>query len=191
MMKEVWKDVKGYEGLYQVSNMGRVKALNYHREHREKILTSSIKKGYYTIGLCKNGKQRTYFIHRLVAIAFVEGYEEELVVNHIDGDKLNNQYTNLEWCTISENTKHAFDKDLGGFKNTQVKASKLGAEKRKMKISVYKDGIYINTYESKQDCAKALNVNEKTIYNWLHKITKNTKGYTLVLKEGDADAQEE
>ena len=110
-MVEIWKDIDGYEGLYQVSNLGRVKSLNYNHTGKERIRSSSkSSSGYCQIVLSKDGKKKIHLIHRLVAMAFVDGYEEGLVVNHIDEDKNNNVYTNLEWCTQKENMKHSYRK---------------------------------------------------------------------------------
>ena len=106
-MKEEWRDIKGYEGKYQISNLGRVKSLNYHRENREKILSDApTKGGYLIIGLCKNGKRKPYSIHKLVAEAFIENPNNYKEVNHKDEDKTNNRVDNLEWCTAKYNTNY-------------------------------------------------------------------------------------
>ena len=110
--KEIWKDIKGFEGLYGVSNLGRVKSLERFRKGKngslvgikEKILNPQINhNGYYRVGLCKNSKIRFYMVHRLVWIAFngqiPEGYE----VNHINEVKSNNRLSNLNLMTRKEN----------------------------------------------------------------------------------------
>lgn len=102
---EIWKDIEGYEGLYQVSNQGRVKSLNYHRTGKERTLKQGLTHaGYYQVKLWKNGEYKWHKAHRLVAKAFCDGYEDNLVVNHIDENKTNNHYTNLEWVTQRENS---------------------------------------------------------------------------------------
>ena len=114
---EVWKDIKGYEGIYQVSNFGRVKSVarkiklkQYIKETTEKIMKLDLnKRGYLYVHLCKNGKYKAYRVHRLVADAFVENPEHKDQVNHIDRNVLNNKSSNLEWCTNAENMKHAKD----------------------------------------------------------------------------------
>ena len=76
-MEEIWKDIKGYEGIYQVSNLGRVKSLHHNKE---KILKNRLgANGYYSVALNKNGKIKYLGVHRLVAIAFVDGYKEEFI----------------------------------------------------------------------------------------------------------------
>ena len=106
-MEEVWKDINGYEGLYQVSNLGRVKSLmfinNVAKKHREKILFMSTRSGYYTVNLCKDTKRVSKQVHRLVAEAFIPNPLNKKVVNHIDFNRKNNIVTNLEWNTQKEN----------------------------------------------------------------------------------------
>jgi len=100
--QEIWKDVLGYEGLYKVSNLGRVVS-------KRKILKGwECVNGYWLYRLCKNGKTRQFSAHRLVAINFLPADLNRNYVNHIDGDKLNNNLDNLEWCTNSENIQHAY-----------------------------------------------------------------------------------
>lgn len=104
---EIWKDIKGYEGYYQISSHGRVR-----NTKTNKILTGDVNNiGYKRIILYSPIKQR-YFIHRLVAEHFCDGYQENLVVNHIDGNKQNNKAENLEWVTHSQNDLHAFKTKL-------------------------------------------------------------------------------
>ena len=107
-MQETWKDIAGYEGLYQVSDLGRVRSLNYHHTSEVRILKpSKDRKGYLLVKLCKNGVRKTLKVHRLVALAFVEGYD--LVnnqVNHINEDKSDNRAINLEWCDVTYNNNH-------------------------------------------------------------------------------------
>ena len=102
-MNEEWRDIEGYEGLYQVSNLGRVKSLNYNRTKSEKILKTAMRRGYLGVTLFKDGKPKTFMVHRLVAMMFINNPEKLPVVNHKDEDKLNNNADNLEWCTILYN----------------------------------------------------------------------------------------
>lgn len=112
-IKEEWKDIKGYEGLYQISNTGNVKSLERridgkkcHRKLEEKILKPiETDRGYLRVKLSRDNKVSKVRIHRLVAEAFIE--KPELEVNHIDGNKKNNCIENLEWVTSKENKQHA------------------------------------------------------------------------------------
>lgn len=121
-MQETWLPIPGYIGFYEVSNLGNVRSINrlisYDSSVRTKprmqiikgcLRVPTVKKnGYLDVALTSESKKYTHhLIHRLVAIAFVENPNHLSQVNHIDGDKKNNRYTNLEWCTPSENVKHA------------------------------------------------------------------------------------
>jgi hypothetical protein len=118
---EIWKDVVGYDGLYQVSNFGNIKSLdrkrwsgrnNSYSLFKGKELSKSKRRGYLRVSLTKSKIEKTFSIHRLVAIAFIPNPENKPQVNHKDGDKLNNNEWNLEWNTASENTQHSFDNGL-------------------------------------------------------------------------------
>ena len=101
-LKEVWKDIEGYEDRYQVSNLGRMKRVITGR-----ILKSGKNRGgYLYVNLCKNGKYKTHKIHRQVAQAFIPNPENKPEINHIDEDKSNNVISNLEWSTRKENVNH-------------------------------------------------------------------------------------
>lgn len=107
-MEEEWRDVAGYEGLYQISNFGRVKSLPRNgATNKPKILRPNIKKtGYIHYVLRKNNAPKTFSAHRLVANAFISNPNNLPQVNHINGDKANNSVDNLEWCTQLENIRH-------------------------------------------------------------------------------------
>lgn len=115
-MKEIFKDIKDYEGLYQISNLGRVKALAKFcktkgdgiRYSPEKIMkTGNDIHGYQLIGMSKNTKRLTFKVHRLVAQAFIPNSENKPFINHKNGIKNDNNFKNLEWCTDQENMDHA------------------------------------------------------------------------------------
>ena len=112
-MTEIWKDIVGYEGLYQVSNLGNVKRLKGYKGRgkgyivEEHIIQPSINsRGYQNVILCKNGKTKTFTMHRLVAIAFLYNSDNLPEVNHKDEDKTNNCVDNLEWCTAKYNVNY-------------------------------------------------------------------------------------
>lgn len=119
-MKEIWKDIPGYEGLYQVSNLGRVKSIKrevgiklFNIGWSTRTVPESIRKqilysnGYLGVVLHKKREKKLGLVHRLVAQAFIPNPENKSEVNHIDGDKANNVVVNLEWCTRTENDRHS------------------------------------------------------------------------------------
>jgi len=119
--KEIWKDIPNYEGVYQVSNIGRVKSL---KSGEEKLLKpQKHRDGYMQVGLYKEGVGKLFKVHRLVMLAFVS--ESDLQVNHINGIKTDNHLENLEYCTGSQNIKHAFNTGL----HVPIKGEKHGRSK--------------------------------------------------------------
>jgi hypothetical protein len=165
MENEVWKDIKGYEGLYQVSNLGRVKSLdriiNYsnglNSKHKGKILTKEkTRDNYNRVTLSLNNKQKRFQVHRLVAKHFLKNINNKPCVNHIDGNKLNNIVENLEWCTYSENEIHSYNF-----------LSKINSN-RKLKIEDV-DYILLNYIKGRKgnirDLAFKFKVDVTTIYN--------------------------
>ena len=132
---EIWKPIKDYEGIYEISNLGRVKSLirlkkgakNITYLIKEKILKQNFDKdGYCIINLYKNSKLKTFKIHRLVAECFIKNIDNKKQVNHINGIKHDNRLENLEWCTTSENVIHALRTGLKiPLKGENCKASKL------------------------------------------------------------------
>lgn len=117
---EIWKPVVGYEGLYEISNLGRLKSVSRTVNHSktgsrkipEKIKTPTDIKGYFCCYLYRENVGKRFAIHRLVAEAFIPNPENKPEVNHIDGDKHNNNLSNLEWVTPSENMRHALNAGL-------------------------------------------------------------------------------
>lgn len=101
---EMWKPISGYEGLYEVSNFGRVKSLKFGKE---KILTPGNYKGYLSVQLCKDGKRKMMRVHRLVAEAFIPNPNKLETVNHKDEDKTNNSANNLEWMSSVDNVAYS------------------------------------------------------------------------------------
>lgn len=173
MQEEIWKDIVGYEGLYQVSNLGRVKRVSRYVDHKdgkheflkEKILKTSIDKMYERVGLMKNGKRIKYFIHRLVAIAFIPNPFNFPEINHKDENKLNNNVSNLEWCTRSYNCKYG---------NIQNKKNKY----RYKKINQYDlDGNHIKTWNNATEIEKELGISQNMVKRCCRKIRNKTHNY--------------
>lgn len=129
---EKWKDIIGYEGYYQVSNHGRVKSLSrYKRSERIRKFFKS-KTGYLSVNLRKDNIANTFYVHRLVAMHFLNG-DFNLTVNHKDGNKQNNHVDNLEWCTKGENNSHAHRIGLMNKKGENCNFAKL-TEKQVIEI---------------------------------------------------------
>lgn len=164
---EIWKDVIGYEGLYIISNLSNIKTIarsvnnrnNSKRFKKEITIKHSInKKGYCCVTFYKNNIRKGFRVHRLVAIHFIPNPLNLPEVNHLDGNKLNNIDTNLEWSTHLDNVKHAWENNL----------SKPDA--------VYKKVIDIETnkiYKSVREAALLNNINENTLHYYLTGKLKN------------------
>lgn len=139
---ETWKDIPGYEGLYQASDLGQIK-----RIYRSDMILQQTKTntGYLSVGLNANGKQKTCLVHRLVTATF-HGWEPDKDVNHINGVKTDNRIENLQWCTRSENIRHAFG--MGLSKNHLWMMGKVGAANKRAKavIQLSKSGEEIGRY---------------------------------------------
>lgn len=124
--REVWRDIDGYDGLYQVSNMGRVRSCKYGKW---KVLKpATINKGYFFVNLWRNGEGKHYLVHRLVAEAFIPNPDDKPQVNHINGVKNDNREVNLAWCTSSENRQHAYDAGLNKSGEDNITTKLLNAD---------------------------------------------------------------
>lgn len=174
---ESWKEIEGYAGRYQISNCGRV-----WNVATQKIMKPQLKKhGYYNINLMKpNKKIVTERIHRLVALYFCNKPDGCNVVNHLDCNKTNNHYSNLEWTTISGNTKHCVEHNEK-FRKQLLENSIKGAKKIVLTLEVKdKDGFLVGIFQGYQETAKALGLNEKTIRNITSgKFKTSRSGYTI------------
>jgi hypothetical protein len=168
-MNEQWKDIKDYEGLYMISNTGKVKSLSRQRSEsqphiitKEKLLKPLTNMdGYLQVILTKNRIHKIYTIHRLVANAFILPVENKNFINHKDTNKLNNNDWNLEWCTAKENTEHAMNNNLmdwskvcKGEKHGRHKLNELQVKEIKSKLIEYSD----------TELSKQYNINRTTIW---------------------------
>lgn len=134
-MKEIWKDIQGYEGLYQISNLGRVKSLNFNNTRKEKIMKPLLSNnGYLRVSLSNKMKKKKYFIHRLVAQEFIPNPNNLSEINHINEIKTDNSVKNLEYCTSQYNhdfsqSKSVLQYDLeGNFINEWKSANQIQRE---------------------------------------------------------------
>lgn len=143
MSDETWRSVVGYEGLYEVSDWGNVRSLNYNNIGKCKLLRLCFDKyGYLQVGLCKDKKRKMFRVHRLVAIAFIDNPMKYPVVNHIDENKINNKTNNLEWCTVRYNNIYGSRKEniiraRAGYRHSEETKNKIRAKAigRKKKVS--------------------------------------------------------
>lgn len=161
-MIEIWKDICGYEGIYQVSNYGRIKALSlkvYSNNKllyikKEKILSLRTEKhGYQSISLHKNNTSKRLLVHRLVAEAFIPNPENKTEVNHINGIKADNNVENLEWCTHSENVLHSYR--VLKQKTNKPMLGRFGKDNPHSKAVVQiKDGVIVAKFDSCREAMK-------------------------------------
>lgn len=163
---EIWKDIKDYEGYYQISSEGNVR--NTKTQQILKGDTNNL--GYRRVTLYAPIRKR-FFIHRLVALHFCEGYSEELVVNHKDGNKQNNNYLNLEWVTRSENDLHAY--------NMNLRQPYPCTFKHRIISYNLKTNEVIKIYENTQECCDDLNVARTNVYNCCNDKQKSCRGVGL------------
>lgn len=125
-----WKPIKDYEDLYMVSNTGLIKSLHWGKEKLLKQVIRNNNYPYYFVGLLKNGKRKYFAIHRLVAMMFIPNPNNYEQVDHLDGNKLNNNVENLEWVTPKENTNRAWKKGQAKYtKERKEKLSKIAKER--------------------------------------------------------------
>lgn len=161
---EEWKDIEGYEGLYQVSNLGNVKSLGNNKSRKEKLLKpGKNKSNYLTVVLCKNGEHKTCKVHRLVANAFIPKIDGKTHVDHIDGNPSNNVYTNLRWCSQAENNnfdlyrRHMSEAKKGeksylyGKHRTEETKRKIAKANSKQVLCIEMNKIYGSTMEVERE----------------------------------------
>ena len=182
---EVWKDITGYEGIYQVSDKGRVKCLEKHvvstdkghkRYYPERIASTHLRNGYPSVELSKNGKSKKFTVHRLVATHFLSNEGKAPQVNHIDGNKENNNVNNLEWATASENIKHSIE---NGLRPKYHKGLKV--------IQKNHEGVELNAYKSIRSASKITGINHSCIYKACKGTYKQAGGFLWELAEDRKD----
>lgn len=180
-MEEIWKDIKGYEGLYQVSNLGRVKSCDrymnnkYHTKTLKKgrVLVNSIfpTTGYCRVSLSKNGTFISKTVHQLVANAFIPNPNKYTQINHKDENKTNNCVDNLEWCSSKYNNNY-------GKHSNNIAKTRLKNKKGFKKVIQYnKDLELINVYDSTREAARLNNAHNSIISRCCRGLRKDYLGY--------------
>ena len=165
-MIEVWKDIEGYEGKYQISNMGNVRSLYVNRHlgrHNKDVVIPKIRNltptdnghGYLVVALRKMTEKKNYYVHRLVAEAFLEQVEGKNVVNHIDYNTKNNSVLNLEWCSQKENIHHSIHR-MRHERNSRLPTSgyKYIRKNKSGSYTLNIRKIYYKTFQTLQEAVK-------------------------------------
>lgn len=169
-MNEKWKDIKGFEGLYKVSNCGRIKSFKKNKKDGVLIKPREKNNGYLQIGLYKEGKKYHFTIHRLVAMAFLENSKDYKSVNHKDENKKNNRVDNLEWCSVKYNNCY-------GDRIEKVK------KKLYKKINQYDLNLnLINEYESIIEASKKTKISKGNICQCCKSKYNSTHGFIFRYK---------
>lgn len=171
--REIWKDIEGFEGLYQVSNMGRVRSLDrvdlQGRRLKGKVLADKHNnRGYHTIDLCRDGNIEYKLIHRLVATVFLDKPDNLPQVNHKDENKENNAVSNLEWCSALYN-------DMYGTRNKRV------AKALERPIYVVTSSGHRYFFESARKAAKLLGLDRRAMHRCLKDKHKHQHGFSFEL----------
>lgn len=165
---EVWKDIKGYEGMYQVSNYGNVRSLDYRRMGAIKVLKPfNDKYGYKAICLVKNKQKHTFTVHRLVAIAFISNPNNYPCVNHKNEIRDDNRVENLEWCTVKYNTNYGGCLEKRSLNNPRSK-------------TVIMNGL---KFHSISMAAKYFSEDVSSLHNAFRRGRTTFKGHTIELKK--------
>lgn len=182
-MEEVWKQVKGFEGLFEVSNFGRVKRLpytligntkgfkkSYVRYFKGGVLKGTVcKNGYCRVTLAKNGETHYCHVHRLVAEAFIPNPENLPFVNHIDEVRTNNRVDNLEWCSCQYNNT---------YKDARKRFAEAYSRNHSYPIKMLTlSGKLVQTFPSIKEAAKAVGVTANTVYRAIVKERKTAAGH--------------
>ena len=170
-MEEIWKEIEGYEGLYMVSSLGRVKRLEGKKCKHDRIITPRNNNGYYRVSLSKYGKVLQYRLHRLVAEAFIPNPNNYPVVNHKDENKQNNCVENLEWCSYAYNCNYG--------ERTEKIITKLS----KPVLQYNKEGKLLNEWRGTTEAAKKLNLNSRAINACCLGKIKTSGGYIWKYKQ--------
>lgn len=170
----IWKDVKGYEGLYQVSDTGLIKSLISYKGNGPHILSSCTgSSGYQIVVLCDGKTKRSKTVHRIVATSFLPNPDGHPCINHKDENKANNAVSNLEWCSYSYNGTYGIH-------------GKILEEKKKPVAMCSTDGCVLKTFKSRCDAAREMGGSPGCITRAINGTRKSYKGYAWKEYKNDA-----
>ena len=167
--EEIWCPIKGYEGLYEVSDQGRVKSLKFGKERIMKNIRN--KDGYLSVGLRKNREQKWYLVHRLVAQTFIPNPDNLPEVNHKDEDKINNKVSNLEWCDRKYN------------QNYGTGIQRMAEKKSKSVLQYTKSGEFVKEWKSGMDVQRNINYSRSDISLCCNGKLKSANGFVWKFKD--------
>ena len=170
-MYEIWKDIEGYEGLYQISNKGRVKSLYKGSERILKPWINNV--GYYYIALCNDSVSKKFSLHRLVAQAFIPNPDNLPEINHKDENKLNNSVENLEWIRHMDNCNYGTRNERAGY-SLSIPI-----------IQYSKSGDFIREWPSGQEVKRVLGISNSNINSCCKGKLKSSGGFIWKYKEKD------
>ena len=199
MEEEVWKPIKDYEGLYEISNLGRVKSLNYKKTGKEKILKNVENNyGYLMVGLTKNGKQKLFLVHTLVAEAFIPNPENKPCIDHINTIRTKNYVWNLRWVTHEENSNNPLTKNkmsenhreqirennhMYGKHHTEEKKKKMSKANSKPVVQINPNTNEVKVWESATVAERIMGFSQSKINECCRGKRKSHKGYKWMYLE--------
>jgi hypothetical protein len=182
-MEEIWKEIKGYEGYYQVSTFGRVRTMDriiiqsFGGQNKKCLYKSKILKlfkekiGYISTAISLNGKVKSFRVHRLVAETFIPNPQNKKTVNHINAIKSDNRVENLEWATYKENNDHSIANNL------RTPPKRIGRNYG-TKISQFTlDGIWVKDWKSAESIRRELAFSGSSILKCVHGVYKTSNGF--------------
>lgn len=168
---ENWKSIVGYEGLYEVSNTGLVRSLNYNHTGMAKLLKPRNNRGYLVVVLCKDGIHKHMFVHRLVAEAFIPNPNKLETINHKDEDKTNNAAGNLEWLSWMDNSNY-------GTRNKRIAEANVNNLKLSKQVQMFdKSGNVVKQFPSTQEAARQTGIAQSSIVTCCKGRIKSAGGY--------------